>query len=109
MGYIRHHAIIVTTFDESLVKEAHEMARQVFASVSEILQSQVNSYYSFFIPPDGSKEGWRESDLGDSQRKTFMDWCDSKALDDKSNSICAVEIRYSDDDGKLKFERKTGL
>jgi hypothetical protein len=33
-----------------------------------IMHSPVNGYKTFFIPPDGSKEGWGPSNDGDEER-----------------------------------------
>jgi len=83
----------------------------MFDEISDIMMSATNEYYTFFVPPDGSKEGWPESDAGDKSRSAFMDWCDSQAYEDGSNSITAYDIRYGDsyshkNDG---IERKTGI
>lgn len=71
MGTIHHHAILVTGWDESLDK-AYQKAAEIFPWVSPISPEGVNSYRSFFIPPDGSKEGWEDSDKGDARRKAFF-------------------------------------
>jgi hypothetical protein len=108
MGYMRHHAIIVTSFQDDILLKAHNQAERMFGKISEILVSDVNGYSTFFIPPDGSKEGWPESDAGDKSRSAFMDWCDAQAYEDGSNSIVAVELRYGDEEKKDMIERKTG-
>ena len=70
MGYIKHHSIVVTTSINELIKAANERAKEIFGTtVSEIIESKINSYYSFFVAPDGSKEGWGESDAGNENRK----------------------------------------
>ena len=62
MGYICHHAIVVTSSFEATLSDAWIKARQLFANVSPIVSSPLNGYRSFFVAPDGSKEGWDESD-----------------------------------------------
>src|SRR4030042_6413996 len=96
MGSMRHHAIIVTSFQGEITDKAYKQAKLIFRDVSQVFISPVNSYFTFFIPPDGSKEGWPESDVGDKQRDTFMDWCDCQAYEDGSNAIDAVVVRYHD-------------
>lgn len=71
MGTMQHHAIVVITYDKP--NKLHELAKSIFPWVSPFVQTPVNGYYSFFIPPDGSKEYWPESALGDEQRKKFFD------------------------------------
>lgn len=74
MGYTRHDAIIVTGFDANEVREAHDYAVEIGCLTSEIVKGAINGYESFFIAPDGSKEGWAESEKGDEQRKNFIAW-----------------------------------
>ena len=102
MGYMRHHAIIVTSYDKH-IKEARERAEEIFGIGIEIIYSQMNGYGSFFIPPDGSKEGWNESDEGDVRRKDFIKWLKSQKYSDGSSSIDWVEIQYGDDEGETKI------
>lgn len=74
MGTIQHHAIIVTDSDygdHHSLAEAHEIAKGIFPWVSEISPVATNGYQSFFIPPDGSKEWWDESDAGNERREAF--------------------------------------
>lgn len=84
MGTIQHHAIIVTGSDYGEgVQRCHAYAKEIFPWVSEISPVAMNGYRSFFIPPDGSKEGWHDSDVGDSRREKFeafmtgnrVGWC----------------------------------
>lgn len=116
MGYDRHHCIVVTSFDESLLAEAHQVAVSLFASakaegyahgmmVSEIVPSVTNGYSSFFVPPDGSKEGWEESRLGDSARGVFVDWLRSRRHSDGSSSLDWVEVQYGDDERATRIVR----
>lgn len=98
MGYERHHGIIVSTFTEERAHKAHKTAKDIFAGdVSEILKSRVNGIYSFFIQPDGSKEGWDESDFADARRDQFLKWLEKQAFDDMSNPYDYVEVQYGDD------------
>jgi hypothetical protein len=71
MGTIHHHAIVVTGWDDSLDK-AHKAASEIFRWVSPISPEVTNGYRSFFIPPDGSKEWWNESEEGNTRRLAFM-------------------------------------
>lgn len=79
MGYFAHDAVIVTTndywpetlpnieeFRESLPEEWRPL---VIGPVSGV----VNGYITYAFLPDGSKEGWDDSDLGDDYRRWFAD------------------------------------
>lgn len=106
MGYLAHHTIVVTGWQTEKVKEARHKAFLIFEDhfaksltgrggqlVSEVLFGVVNDQASFFIAPDGSKEGWGDSDTGDAARKEFLDW-----LRDSDNYCDYVEIVFGGDD-----------
>lgn len=97
MGYMRHHAIVVTSYDEKQIAQAHSKASSLGCNPSEIKEAKVNGYGSFFVPPDGSKEGWTESDDGDDRRTAFVDWLDAQRFEDGSTSLDWVEVQYGDD------------
>ena len=74
MGIFHHHAIVVTSCDYDSIDRAHRQAITCRLSPSEITPKVVNGYRSFFIPPDGSKEGWDASNFGDERRSQFLAW-----------------------------------
>lgn len=106
MGYMRHHGILVTTFDEKLAATAHAKATEIFGDlVTPLVEARVNGYVSFAVLPlsfavlpDGSKEGWPDSDKGDQQRETFRDWLNTQREEDRSSCIDWVEVQYGDDE-----------
>lgn len=74
MGIIHHYAIILTA-DSERIEMFRQKAKEIFDSmVSAVVFSRFNGYASIFIAPDGSKEGWNESDNGDKQRNEFIKW-----------------------------------
>ncbi len=101
MGYMKHHAIIVTGTDHggSAIQIAHKEAKRIFPWVSAISPPAVNTYRTFLIPPDGSKEGWEESDEGDARRAEFIAHLKTLAYDDGSSPLDWAEISYADDYG----------
>jgi len=105
MGYIKHHAIAVTSWDTTLIEKAHKKAITIFDDrTSNIVESHINGYKSFFIAPDGSKEGWGDSDNGDEERELFIKWINKQAYEDGSNSLRFCEFFYGDDNGKSLVE-----
>ncbi len=98
MGYTRHHAIIVTSFDDELLQQAHTQAVELGMSVTPIISGAVNFYSTFLVGPDGSKEGWDESDKGNEQRAEFTDWLDQQRHNDDSSNLDWAEVQYGDDD-----------
>lgn len=105
MGYMKHHAIVVTAYKTSIEK-AYAKAKATFNTLcSPIVEGIVNGYASFFIAPDGSKEGWYESNLYDTKREEFIDWMMQQRYEDGSNCIDFVELRYGGDDDKADIIR----
>lgn len=114
MGYIAHRTMVLTSWREEDIKAAHakalELARQIDEKmslhlphpprwarvVSPIIQGVVNDYYSFFIAPDGSKEGWDDSDAGDWLRTTLALWISAHDL-----YVDYVIVRFGGDDSDL--------
>lgn len=102
MGYNRHHAIVITTFDKTLIEQALEQAEILCDQCSPIMAAPLNGWNTILVPPDGSKEGWEESDLGDAGRAKLIEWLDSKRYDDGSSPFSWVEVQYGDDDRETK-------
>ena len=67
MGYMRHHAIVLTCFNKESADIVRAKAGEIGLDPSPLHHSVVNGYWSFWCPPDGSKEGWSESDAGDAR------------------------------------------
>jgi hypothetical protein len=98
MGYIQHNAIIVTSFAIEYLERARAIALAIFGEgdVSNIVPNlesgRLNGYCSFFIPPDGSKEGWGESNDGDKRRDEFFELIKR----DNSLYVDVVEVEYGE-------------
>ena len=104
MGYIRHHAIVVTGFDEKIGSAWH-IASVLFAGiapVTPVTDEVVNGYRSFAVLPDGSKEGWEASAEGDDARAEFIDWMRQQENKDGSSPWSWVEMQYGDDEHDTK-------
>ncbi len=105
MGYERHHAIVVSSWDDKRTDKARRKAKQIGCKVSNVVMSDINGYTSFLIAPDGSKEGWDESEVGDDRRDYFVSWLDTQRHSDGSSSFNWVEVQYGDDDRETKIVR----
>lgn len=98
MGFIAHNAIVCTGWHDASVKAAYKKAKEIFPTVSPILNSGTNAYKSFFIPPDGSKEGWITSEEGDNRRYEFKTWLIQRYKEtDGGFYLDWVEIEYGGD------------
>lgn len=117
MGYIKHDAIVVTSWDDKHFAAVHAKAKELLGAVpdslgtgeynyvSEIVDSRMNGQQSFLIAPDGSKEGWDTSTVAEERRAEFLTWlerdarCYATALvarfggDDEDLSVRVVEAR----------------
>lgn len=104
MGYMRDHAIVVIGTYGDHIDRAHTEASRIFPWVSPVSPKALNGSQSFFVPPDGSKEGWPESDEGDSRRGEFGRWLADQRYEDGSSPLKWIEVRVSDDEGELTIE-----
>lgn len=99
MGWVRHHAIIVTGTYGDWIERAHAKALETFDGrmVSHIVNGVTNDVRSFFVGPDGSKEGWEDSDTTDEKRAVFVEWLRKYAYEDDSSPLAWVEVQYGDE------------
>lgn len=109
MGYIRHHAIVITTWKEHLIEKARAKAVKLFGKeqVSRVIKSPMNGYKTVFIAPDGSKEGWYESEEGDDNRLKMEQWVKLQKYEDGSSPIDLAHIQYGDDEGDNRIIQST--
>lgn len=105
MGYNREHTIVVSAYYGDGLDRAHARATELFGSerVSPILGKFVNGLRAFFVAPDGSKEGWNESDTNDNARAAFRDFLRGLRYEDRSSPVQWVEVQYGDDNGMTKI------
>lgn len=104
MGYIKHHAIIVTGWEQDrigwIIHEASRLKMRVIGPSREV----INGYISVLVCPDGSKEGWPDSDSGDNARAQFKAWLNAQRYEDGSSPLEWVEVAYGSDDGTATVE-----
>lgn len=74
MGWFQHHAIVVYSYNRDGSEVAHKKAKELGLRPSPIIDAAVNGGASFYIPPDGSKEGWQESRECDDRREAWKAW-----------------------------------
>ena len=102
MGHVRHHAIVVTSWDDTKLQAAHAHAKSLGMAVTDIVEAPVNGYATFAVTPDGSKEGWSASDVGDNQRAEFRSY-----LNGLGWRLEWFEAMYGNDDGYAEIEAQT--
>jgi hypothetical protein len=116
MGYMRHNAVIVTAADYAMRGEYGVAAPDVEAFRESLpeewrrllvgpVQSVMNGYLSFAFLPDGSKEGWGDSDLGDEFRQRFIDLF-AFAYEDGSTpfDVLVIDARFGGDEPGAECE-----
>lgn len=63
----------------------------------------MNLTRTLLVCPDGSKEGWEESDAFDAKRSEYIEYLNS----DNSSSLSWVALSYSSDDRDAKITAHT--
>ncbi|MGL5065010.1 MAG: hypothetical protein ACRC62_34005 [Microcoleus sp.] len=98
MEYVKHHAIVVTSWDKDKAYEARHAAQVMRLEASTMCVSKVNGYHSFMILPDGSKENCDDSSEGDKRRTKFKSWLAQQRDEAGDSRYEWVEVAYSADD-----------
>lgn len=99
MGYLRRHTIVVTGTYGDYINKAHAFAQGTGAQVTDIMQAPVNTEHTFYVLPDGSKEGWCNSIEGDRRRAKIVDYLEGMAYEDGSSPLAWAELFYGDEQG----------
>ena len=102
MGRMRHHTIVVTGWDAKAMEQIHHKAIRICGMlVSPLVDSHMNGYVSFFVAPDGSKEGWASSNEGDDNRELLKVMLDATMAD-------WVEVQFADEAGDNRILSSSG-
>jgi hypothetical protein len=75
MGMINHNVVIATGWQESDFEEITTWINQLKEKDQKLFtvsQKQINGYFTIYCGPDGSKEGWDDSNRGDDIREKFI-------------------------------------
>lgn len=100
MGYTKHHAIIVSSWNDKALKEIHQTAFNIFdKQVSSIVRGQVNLTDTFMIGPDGENDDHPGSEIHDEKRFEFICYLENYKYEDGSSCISFVELSYGDEVG----------
>ena len=95
MGTINHNAIIATTWNKSVAKKMQQWC-VMMGHIHTSSTDKINGYTTLFFPPDGSKEGWNESDFGDEVRAHIITRLKEDDYDDGSSPWAWIEVGYGD-------------
>lgn len=99
MGIMHHNAVIATTFSDQKyrdvmrwIKRRSDIEQTLFLAGEGI----ANNEYTIVLIPDGSKEGWEESDIGDALRQAFIERLQQDAFEDNSSPWRWIEVGYGE-------------
>lgn len=108
MGSIKHHTIIVSTNFAKEILLLHKEAIRIFGKlVSPIVPSNRNDYQSFFVGPDGGKEEWQISEVGDEKRREFVELLNAVSENEDGGYLTFVEVSFGDEDGGAEIVNTT--
>lgn len=104
MGFIKHNAIVVTSGSDETIQAAVAIAKGFGCTVLGPSDQVVNGYCTMVVCPDGSKEGWTDSDEGDERREHFKAWLNKV-------KVSWVEVAFGGDleSAYIEGERNTCL
>lgn len=104
MGHIQHNAIIATTWSDDRADEFAKWITSLSGKHQRLFvraSSVINDYHTFVLTPDGSKEGWDESDEGDTLRELVKSQLRSYNYEDGSSPWTWCEVSYGEDESEL--------
>ena len=99
MGVINHNAMVVTTWSDDRANELQSWIDQLSDREQELIVrvgSWVNGQHTFFVAPDGSKEGWEESNEGDRLRDKIVKRLAVDDYNDGSSPWSWVEVGFGE-------------
>ena len=112
MGYMKHHAIVVTGEEPAIrnaFREVDDFAHAAIAvQITELTPETMNGQRSFMVAPDGSKVEWPDSDDGNRARQEIVDILKCYSYNADSSPLKWVEVMFGDDEGRAVVVRHSG-
>lgn len=93
-----NNAVIATTWSKGEVARIKQWVDGLMEMKSLFLvgREELNGETTIVMVPDGSKEGWPESDAGDALRDSFIAELEKANYDDGSNPWDFVEVGFGE-------------
>jgi hypothetical protein len=105
MGVINHNAVIATTWHEEsfclVRKRIEEKVPQDQQWLFTFTPRVMNGFQTIVLAPDGSNEGWSESDTGDDLREWFIDLLSRHVYEDGSSCWKWIEVGFGEYGAKV--------
>lgn len=103
MGYVAHHAVLVTAdayvLEREWMPDVDEFKANLPGNWGSLITGPhrgiINDYVTWVFLPDGSKEGWPDSDDGDRHRQHFADLF-ALRYEDESTPFNVVLVGYDE-------------
>lgn len=98
MGTIHNHAVIATTWSQEEFLKVREWADKLDPCWRRLFlfsNKNINDSMTVVMVPDGSKEGWKDSDFGDRLRSEFLTHL-SKLNSEGFTSWDFLEVEYGE-------------
>lgn len=100
MGYMAHHAVNVVSSDADDRDALEAFRASLIGDHARLfvgpVRGAVNGEDMWTLLPDGSKEGWEDSDQGDRNRSALAAICRQRQID-------FVEVRFGGDDWDVAY------
>lgn len=106
MGVMHHNAVIATVFNQDYFNDMKKWIEELEVEKTFVgLDPKklfifgggiANDYHTIVLVPDGSKEGWPDSDVGDKLREVFIAKLNSMAYDDGSSCWRWIEVGFGE-------------
>ena len=96
MGVINHDCIIATTWCKESMERLIASAKNWGIEPLIVTPPNQFGYLTALLPPDGSKEGWSDSNNGDTMRNSFIFLLETFNYEDDSNPFSWVEVSYGE-------------
>lgn len=103
MEYYKHHSIVVMAYGvkKALVRKARRKAIELGCKVTNISITSIEGFNIFYVIPDGSKEGWIDSDIGNGRRKELIKWIEQqKDKEEGWNWLNYCEFSHGEDNNE---------
>ena len=103
MGYMRHDAIVVTSWKSEAIEAAASKARECGLEVIGPSNETINGIRTLLVCPDGSKEGWDVSNAFNAKRAEYLKYLNGIRYEDNSSCLEWVALSYGMDDRAAKI------
>jgi hypothetical protein len=96
MGTYKIKTIVVFA-NKSFIGEAHQKAMQLLPDLTtEIFVAPLNGWSTFYVFPDGSKEGWEDEIEFDHSRFLLKEWINEQASPQLGSPVKFAEIVFDE-------------